>query len=255
MARLYYHPINGGDDIEVYDDPQILNKADLELQRDALLDVQGLTDELRTLIASNGLASIGLPSFAGQADPLSMFDDYVQDELDRLLDVLDYFDYTTSSARISIAEHQWITPIAIESVSDENVGEEATLAIDEDFGTWWQSDAVGTREIVFELRGYPKKIEQVRLRAPVSDLRAQLQGVTIKAAKALAMIDAPGNVLDTDVDFTYVDNIWLEHVLTTPKFNARYIKLEVATSLHVANPEQVRIREIEVRVGTRNHER
>lgn len=251
MARFWYQLSGDPDVFNVYADPTTLDRADMEAYRDFLLEVQGASDAIRIELAMGSLNAV--PGI-GPQQSLQDFDDLVQDELDRYLDILDYYDYDTRQQTLTVRDGAWITPIAIESVSHENVGEEATLAIDGDFGTWWQSDASGTREIVFELRSYPKKIERLRVRAPASDLRAQLQGVTIKAAKNINMIDDPRNWLDTDIDLTYTGNIWLEHTLTTPKFNARFMKLECATSLFVANPEQVRIREIEVRVGTRNHE-
>lgn len=250
MPKLFYQ-LADADTLSVYADPAVEEQADLQAALPPLQEIQGLSDATRALIAASGIPSLQIP---GQPD-LASFDAALDDEIDRIRDVLDYFSYDTGQETFgNVAQGAWYTPDAIESVSHENVGEEATLAIDDDFSTWWQSDdGSSTREIIFKLRDYPKKIERIRVRAPVTDLRAQIQGVTIKASKALAMIDDPDNTLDAGVNFTYIDNIWLEHTLAAVKANARYIKLEITQSLFVADPAQVRIREIEVRVGTRFH--
>lgn len=248
MPKKFYQKSNG--DLAVWTDPQIVSQSELQTNLPVFQELRALSDEARTQLAISGMTSIGVPSFGS----LQELDDWLDDEIDRILDVLDYFDYTTSPETISaVFQGAWFTPEFVESASHEEVGNPKENAIDGDFGNWWQSDQSGTRSIVFRLRSYSKKLEKIRLRSPVTDLRTQLQGVTIKASKALGMIDDPGNVLETDVDFTYIDNVWLEHTLATIKSNARYIKLEVASSLFVASPEQVRIRGIEAWVGIINH--
>lgn len=268
MANLFYDPINAGADMQLYKDPQVLIRSDMEQARDAILDIQGLPTALRTEIAVNGLLSIGngaasIPSFNSAADPLTSLDAHIATELDRLHDILDYFDYDSGSAGLTVRTIDHFLPEALESVSHEEVGFEGVNAIDAVGGgdpdpndprhsTYWQSEAAGLRTIVFRLRGYKKKLEGIRLRATSGgDGRSQLQGVTIKASARLASIDDPGNVMSTGVNFTFATN-WMEHLFAAAKFNARYIKLEVSSSLH-SNTDHVRIRSIQGIVGILSH--
>lgn len=265
MANIYYDPINGGADIQIYKDPQVISRVDLEAQRDALLNVQGLSDELRGFIASSGLSALSIPSFVGQPDPLDAFDSYIDDELTRLKDTIDYFDYESGTANLNVRTADWFLPVAVEDFTDETVGGEAVNAIEAENGgdpdpndpvltTWWQSESSGLRVITFHLRDYSKKLEGIRLRAgSAGDGRAQLQGVTIKAANALAMIDDPSNVQAEDVDFTHAGDNWMEHTFASPKARARYIRLECSESLH-SNTDHLRIRAMQARVGIFNYD-
>lgn len=251
MANIFYDPINGGADLQVYKSPQVISKTDLEAERDALLEVQGLNDSLRTLVAANGLASIGLPSFIGQADALAAFDSYVDGELNRIRDVLDYFDYEAGDARLVVRTEAWQTPIAVQSVSDENVGEEGVLTIDGEFTSWWQSDTPGERKIIWDLRGYPKRQVGLRLRTTAGDSRTWLRGAKFSVATGLAALDDADRIASDDVDLDYDGDAWMELTFDTP-LTGRYLQLAVSTSDF---GDQIRVREIECRVGIINHDR
>lgn len=262
MANQFYDPINGGVDLQVYKDPQVITRQSLEDERDALLEIQGLDDALRTIIASSGLGSIGLPSFVGTANPLADFDQYIEDELDRLRDVIDYFDYETGQARINVVTGDWFLPEAIESFTDDNGVDVVANAIDAVDGgvpdpndplnsTYWQSEVSGPRQITFRLRSYTKKCEGIRLRTNNGDERSQLQDVTVKASNVLGMIDAPSNVMVTGVDVDDA-NGWFEILFT--KIKCRYIKIEASTS-NFSTPDVLRIRSLQARVGITNHDK
>lgn len=251
MAKLYYQ-LGGPGQINVYDDPQVLSQNDLIGQRDALSEILGLSDVFRSALAQSGIPFFGIP---GGHNTLADFDDFINEELDRLNDVLDYFSYSSRVEELTVRDNAWFTPEAVVDVSHEEVGNEAVNAIDGDFGTWWQSNEGGTdpRTITFRVRSYSKKIEGIRLRIsnPGED-RAELQDVTIRASKALAMIDDPGNVFASGIDFSHDGDAWMEHIFASPAHGKRFIKLDIPSSLH-SNPDHVRIREIEVRVGTTAH--
>lgn len=262
MANLFYDPINGGVDLQVYKDPQVLPRADLESERDTLNAILGLDDALRTTIASNGLASIGLPSFVGQPDPLASFDAWVDDRLNVVLDVLDYFDYDSGDAGLVVRQPTWFTPIAVaDPQPDDNGVDVAANMIDKtgpgeddlDHGTWWQSETPGTREVILEVRAHRKKFDGIRVRVPNTDQRAQLQNVTIKAAAVTATLDNPSNEVASGVNFTYVDNIWVEYMFPRSVFGRRYVKLEIPESRH-STPAEVRIRSVQVLAGIWNHD-
>ncbi len=263
MANRYYDPINGGVDLQIWKDPQVLSRADLEAERDTLLSVQGLSDALRTTIAQSGLSAIGLPSFAGSETTLADFDSYIDDELDRLRDTLDVFDYESGSASISIRTGDWFLPEAVEDVSAEESGNEAGFAIDAVGGgdpdpndplssTFWQSNAAGLRVITFRLRSYTKRVEGIRLRTNAGDARSQLQGLTVKASNSLNLIDDPSNTQVTGVNVDDLTAPWYQ--IDFVKARCRYIRLECSTSAHT-NPDHVRIRTIQARVGIINHDK
>lgn len=251
MAKLFYQlGGGGGTQLNVYDDPQVLIQGDLEDQLPSLQEIAALSDETRTFIASSGLASLGLQPQNSLAD----FDDVVNDEIERLQDILDYFDYESKVENLTVRDGEWIVPVALESVSHEEVGSEGILSIDGDNGTWWQSETSGTRTIVYRIQDWRKTCEKIRLRISNSgEGRVQLQNVTIKASQNINLIDDPGNVIDTEIDFVWGGSNWMEHTFTNKK-RAKYLKLEVATSLH-SNADHVRIREIQVRTGITNHDK
>lgn len=250
MAKLWYQ-LGGPGQINVYSDPQVLNQANLQTELATFQAIQGLDDQFRTWIASSGLAAAGIP---GGFPDLQSFDDFLDDEVDRLADVLDYFDYEARQESITVRDGDWFVPEAVESVSDEFNENVAARSIDGDNATWWQSNATGERSIVYRVRSYRKRMSEIRLRiSGAGEGRTQLQGLTVRASAALGQIDAPGNVMASGVDLSHDGDAWLEVAFASPK-RARFIKLETSGSLH-SNPDQVRIREIQVRVGVTNHDK
>lgn len=272
MAKLFYDTISGGTILVQYDDGQQIQKIDLEAARDDLVEIQALSSGLREDMAQQGFtvsAGISIPAFTNQ-DPeqptltqLELFDARVQEELDIILDKLDYFDYAKGAPPIgNVVLDDYFLPEAVEDVSDELVGSEAVLAIDAVNGgdpdpndplntTYWQSEISGLRVITFRIRSYTKRVEGIRLRTNNGDGRAQLQNLTVKAANMLGQIDAPGNVMASGINLDDAAG-WFDIPFMKP--GARYIRLEASTSAHT-NPDHLRIRSIQVRVGVTNHDK
>ena len=260
MANLYYDPIESKTKLQVYKDPQIKTKTDMEDDRDTLQSIQGLSDAFRGDIAQSGLASLGIPGGFGS---LQDFDDFVEAELDRILDELDYFDYEVNTANLNIVDFDWFLPEALETPLPADNGTDVVAnCIDAQGGgspdpndplntTYWQLEVAGARALIVRLRGYTKRCEGIRLRTNAGDTRAQLQGLTVKAANSLANIDDVANTVATGVNLDDT-NAWYEVSFVKPK--CRYLKLEFSTSAHT-NPDITRIRSLQVKVGITNHDK
>lgn len=232
----FYEPKEGSTRLTVIRDRSEFTQAD-DLERlSVITDLQNATQAVREYIA-------GGPGALGE------FDAKLETEEQELRDRLDYYDYSNEQIQITVKDGAWFTPEAVESVSDEKVGNEAVLAIDGDNQTYWQSDNAGTRTIIFRLRHYRKKVEKIRFRTNTSDGRSHLQGVTIRMSGGLGQIDNPQNEIATGLNLDGAAS-WFEHTLASPKSNVRYIKIECATSMHT-NPDQLRIRELAAWVTTR----
>lgn len=263
MANLFYDPINGGVDMQVYKDPQVITRASFEEAVSDLQDLQLVPDSLREDLAKSGLTVgnglITFPAFTSpdpddpSLSPLELLDREVSNELDRVRDILDYFDYEAGPANLTVRTEAWQTPVAVESVSHENAGEEATKSIDGDFGAdaWWQSDLPGERKLVWRHRDYNKRIVGLRLRTTAGDARTWLRGATFSVSGALANIDNPDRIASANVDFDHDGDAWMEHIFASP-MTGRYLQLAVSTSDF---GDEIRVREIEVRVGTLNHDK
>lgn len=268
MANIFYDPILSGTAMQIYKDPQVITKVDFEAARDDLINIQAIPQSLREDLALQGVTAgfVVIPGFPTpdpeqpEKTPLELFDEYVDAELDRVSDILDYFDYESGTAGFSVRTGDWFLPEAVEDVSDEDVGQEATLAIDAVGGgdpdpndplntTYWSSSTPGLRVITFRLRSYTKRCEGIRLRTNNGDTRAQLQGLTVKASNSLGQIDAPENLEASGVN---VDDAagWFE--INFVKVKCRYIRLEASTS---AFGDVLRIRSIQARVGITNHDK
>lgn len=218
MAKLFYQ-LGGPGLLNVFEDPQVEDQAALQTLLPKLQEIQALSDELRADIAFNGIPSLNLSG----APDLATFDDLLTDEVERVQDILDYFDYDTRAESLTVRDGAWITPEAVESVSHEETGNEATLSIDNDFGSWWQSNDSGVRTIVYRVRGYRKRITGFRVRVPTpADLRSQLQNVTVSAAAARSQINEPSNVLETGINIVELGSAWVEHTLAQAK-RARFL--------------------------------
>lgn len=245
MAKLYYQPIQANTKLHVYEDPQELVYTELQAERNALLEVQGDSDALRTEMALGGLPGLGIP----RAENLQEFDDAVQEELDRVLDILDYENYGVRVENLTVKDGAWFLPEALEDFSSENVGEEAVRAIDGTNNTWWETVDT-TPFITVRVRSYKKSFNRIRLRSTSGDLRAQLQNVDVRIANSLGLIDDPGNLVGT-FSFTYAGNAWIEVAFPSKK-GGRYLKLDGFTSLH-ADPSQIRVREVGLFAIVSNH--
>lgn len=247
MAKLWYEPKVGGTELHTWNDPQVLVQADIVDQQAAFAEVRTLGPELRTALANSGIPGLGV---SGGWPDLESFDAYLEDEDDRLNDLLDYFAYDSRVENLTVRDGDWFVPQAIEAFSAENVGEEAVLSVDGNNGTWWQTNGAG--DITFLVRDYRKMLTGLRLRTTSGDLRAQIQGVDISASPGPNGVDDPTNLLDSGINFTYGGNAWMEHTFSSKK-RARYLKLVIPGSLNGAG--HVRIREINIRVGITNHDK
>lgn len=262
MAKLFYRTANGDTEIEAYNDPQVRVVSDLETELATIQELEAFSPDLRGKLAQ------GAPAFGisqGQFPDLQALDDFLEARRWQILDLLDLPLYSKQPpANFNVATDAWFLPEAVEGASDDNGVDLAAFAADAvgggtpdpndpEHSTWWQSEINGLRTITFRLRSYPKKVLGIRLRTNASDGRSHLQDVTIKMSRGISLIDDPSNIVDSSVDFVYTGSAWMEHTLPAPKFNCRYIKLEVAQSLH-SNADHVRIRSIQAQVGITNHE-
>lgn len=250
MAKQFYQLV-GGTELVSWDDPANLSdEASVQSLIDGLKPFQDLPDASRALLAYTGLPQLGI---AGGWPDLASFDDVLDDEVDRLEDLRDYFSYDSKQETIgNVRDGAWFEPEAVEAFSAEQVGNEAALAIDGDNSTGWIGGA-GAQSITFRLRSYRKNVESVRLWIPNNTLKAELQGLTIRAAEALSQIDNPSNVMNaTPFDLTFSGSAW-QTVPFDRKKRCRYIKLDIAGSTHASNESMVRA--IEARVVTFNHEK
>lgn len=249
MAKIYWQLAGGGTLLRVYQDPEEAEQADVSGRLLIMQEIRGLSDGTRTLWAQVGVPQIGIGVFPSLQD----FDDLLDTEIDRLSDILDYYDYDARDETLVVRDGAWFTPVAVESVTDENSGEEAVKAIDGDFTQWWQSDAAGERKIVFRIRDYNKRLTGLRLRTTAGDERTWLRAATISVSGAIGAIDDPDRIASSNVDFDYDGDAWMEHTLASP-MTGKYLQIAVSTSAF-SNSDQVRIREIEVRVGTLGHDK
>ena len=250
MAKRLWEKAAGGSEIHATNDPQVLIVADLQAQLGPLQEVQGLSDALRLLFVKAGVPGLGI----GAASDLESFDDALDKRVDTLLDLIDYAQYSTRIESLTVFDGAWFSPQAIESVSGENVGEEAARAVDGDNGTWWQSDT-GPHAITFHVRDHKKQLSRIRLRiSNVNEDRTKLQGVTLRGSVSIGKIDDPGNVIASGINFAHDGDAWMEFDILAPdRKPIRYIKLDGFTSLH-SDTDVVRIREFEAFVITRNHD-
>lgn len=256
MAKLWYDPAAGGTQLKVWDDAQVLERSSIAADLASFQLFRDLDDNARTYLATGGIAGAGI---SGGWPDLASFDAYLDGEIDRFADLLDYFDYESRVETLTVRDGDWFLPEAVESVTHEEVGSEASFAIDNDGGgdpnaplnsTYWQSNAAGARELVVRVRGYRKKLLGIRLRTNSGDARAQLQALEVRAANGLESLDDPGNVVATGVDVDDLANWYEVDFVKT----ARYVKLVASTSAHT-NVDHLRIRSLQVRVGIINHEK
>lgn len=246
MAKKFWQIVNGGADIDATADPVTFNVAQMQADLPKLQEVETLSDELRAVLAVQGLLGLGIPA---QSD-LASFDSLLTDEIERLQDLLDYVDYETKQETIfSVADGAWYEPEAVEAVSAEEEGA-AILAIDGDNATGWRTNATPA-SITFRLRSYRKNVESIRLWIPALTLPTELQGLTIRASQALSQIDEPQNVVKSGLNLVHSVGAAFQEIPWDFKKRCRFIKLDIEGSNHVGG--DVMIRSIEARVTTFQH--
>ena len=250
MAKQFYQL--SGSDLLVWDDPQnITTQAEIQALIDALIPFQSLPDDSRTKInESGGVATAGVQ---GGFPSLQDFDDALTDEIERLQDIRDYYDYEAKQETLgNVRDGDWFIPEAVEAFSSELVGSEATLAIDGDNATGWEA-ADEPASITFRLRSYRKNVESIRLWIPNNTLKTELQGLDISAAQSLSQIDEPSNVVASGLNLAHTPGTAFQVVPFDFKKRCRYIKLSITGSNHAQN--SIMIRSIEARVVVFNHDK
>ena len=155
---------------------------------------------------------------------------------------------------MTVRDGAWFEFEALENAPPEEAGNEALLLVDGDPSTYWQSNQAGVKTIDMRLRTYNKRVSMFRFRTPnITDVRSQWQDFTIRGAQSIAKLDDADNILATGVDLVHPGaGSWIEYTLPSIK-KLRYVRFEVATSLH-RNPDQIRMRQIEARVVITNHD-
>lgn len=240
MAKRFYSEVEAGTDLGIFDDPGIFNKTtDLGLLAD-VEEIQALADSIRTLLAT--CAGISLADY----------DTILADKFDMLSERLDYYDYSTVVKNTTVMDGAWFTPILVDSFCGEDGANVADNSIDGTNNTNWRHNFNHRHSIVYELRGYPKKIEKIRFRYGAGLLnREQLSNLDVRAARELSNIDEPSNLLESGINITWplVGNVFVEHTLATKKNQGRYIKLEFDTA---QGSNDMQMREFAVWVTTRN---
>jgi hypothetical protein len=245
-VRMYQRQASGAE-IKFWVDPAQYVKADMPGQIQVLEDVLALSNDIKTWIIQNGMTGF---------TTIQEFDDFIEAELWKLKDILDYFDYQAEEETLWNYKYMWMTPEAVESFCGEDVtdpatnaidDDPATNAIDDDPATRWHHSTNEVHTIVFRLRTYPKKLTGVRIMLYSGSPAEHLRNVTIKAARDISQIDEASNIMATGVDFA-TDAQWNEHIFASAKHNARYIKLEINSTDHAAN--NCRIREFDAKVET-----
>lgn len=232
----FYQPKSGGTRLELLKEGEEYEQSEITSEIALYQEIQASSDELRGELAiAEGLE-------------LADYDDKITKMLDKLLDINDYFSYPNRTENVTVRDGDWFRPDQLESVSDENVGEEGSLAIDGVNSTWWQSDITGTRVLTVRIRSHKKRVERIRFRTTSGDKRTRLQNMSIKIAGAIPRLDKPENLADSGVNLPDGVDPWIEHTLATPK-RGRYLRIEADGAL-APNGDHVRIREVEVFVTT-----
>lgn len=234
MAIRWYRPRSGGTELELYVDPGLFTEVQDQADLAVFEEAQASSDPLREqLAAANGFLNLG------------EYDAWLEDRIWEIKDRLDFYSYQNRDETITVRDGDWFTPIAIESVCGEEVGNPATNMIDGDNGTWWQHVDNEAHDVVLQLRDYRKRVTKIRIRRD-NNVRSQLQNLDVYAALNTGNLDNPNNLKATGVELlTPAD--WNEVVFDSPR-NCRYIRLTGFGSAQAAN--EVRIREIEAWVIT-----
>ena len=242
----WWEPRSGSTELQVTRDASLFSEAADQARRDSIQEIQALSDNTRTILAQ----AAGLP--------LSEYDDALEDELWDILDRLDYYGYSNRTESVNVKDGAWFTPIAVESVSSEDIlsppnNRLAIFSIDGLNSTGWRTSINERHSITYLLRDYPKKISKMRIRSTGSPAtRQQLINIDVSASRGLGAIDNPQNLLLENFTPSPTwpgGGVWFEIDFTSKKNNARYIKLSMDTE-HPDN--QLELREIAFWVETKN---
>lgn len=236
MAIRLYEPVDI--DLKLWADPKTFVKLDLEAE----------VVELEFLIGQEDPVRLRLGQCAGYPT-LEEYDSYLDSEWTRKKDIIDFFDYETKVVNLTVKDGAWFSPILIEDVCGERVGNEAIYSIDGDTGTFWQDDTNEPHQITFKLRDYSKRISKVRIWVD-TNARSSLTDITIQAANSVPGLSDPSNEAVTGVNISTQD-AWNEIDFTTEQIG-KFVRLTGFGSLNSLN--ESRIREIEMWVETQMYD-
>ncbi len=244
MAVRFYIPKNGGTKLELFIDPGLFTQAsDLDRKSDIEI-IQGLPDDLRIVFALS-------TGFTNLVD----YDDTLSDEMDEVLDRLDYYTYDNRVENLTVRDGAWFVPEALAPVSPAADGftgaNPPENSIDGNNSSVWRNNVNQRHFIAYQLRSYPKRFRKFRFRfQTLGPLREQLTNITVKASNGIGNLDDPGNVVVTGLnpDWPSPAGGWVEVDLGVVIAKKKFIKLEFDT----ADPNNDgQIREFQVRVETR----
>lgn len=232
MARRFYEPVNG--DLQLWSDPNIFVEAELQEQLDIIEEYRALSYEAREELAPR----LNYTS-------VEEFDDDLDDQRERLSNLLDFFNYEDDSLTITIKDGAWFTPIAVQAVCGEEVDHEAILSIDGFNNTYWEHRTDEAHEITWQLRDYNKRIAGLEVRLG-NNIRTQLTNLDVYVSKKISGLTKPENLVATGVNLTTPD-AW-NQISFSHKAMGKYIRFTGFGSVHSGNV--VRIQEVRAWVVT-----
>lgn len=242
MPKRFYEPKSASTELNLWIDPTLYSETE---------DIANLAD-FNALLACDDFVRQQLADLNGYPT-LETYDVFIQDQADEIEDRLDYYNYSTRLEELTVADGAWFSPDAIQSVGAEDLGNEASRAVDGNNATFWRDSTNHQHVIIFDLRSYPKKIAKIRFRYGAGEsARERLNNMDVHASRGIANIDDAGNILETGINIAWPTpgDVWVEHTLAQKKNKARFIKLVIDDTDNGSNHAQ--IREFEVWVETRD---
>lgn len=242
MPSRWYQPQSASTELNLFIDPTLYIETEDEDNLADLQSLQACDDFVRQQLAEFSI----FPT-------LETYDADIQDQVHDIQDRLDYYSYDTRVQNLTVADGAWYSPIAVESVLGEDLGDEAVDSINGNQSDFWRDSTNHQHEIIYELRGYPKKISKIRFfYGSGESARERLNNMDVHAARSVVNLDEPENILETGINISWPTpgGVWVEHTLASKKNKARFIKLVIDDTDNGANHCQ--IREFEVWVETRD---
>lgn len=229
MAVRLYEPKSAGTELQLWSDPLLHVKADLEQELIYWQEVQELSPEARALVGLD------------RED----FDEQVEAEIERLENLIDFFDYTEKVVNLTVKDGAWFKMEAVEDFCGEETGREAPLSIDDDTGTFWQHEQDHAHQITWRLRDYRKRVSKVRVYLG-ANARSKLENLDIYVAGSVGGLNLPENLAVSGASIS-TEDAWNEIDFTTEQLG-RYVRFTGFGSQNSLN--ESRIREVEAWVET-----
>lgn len=241
-TKQWYEHVAGNTAMNLLQDPFVFDKTADTARLARVVEFQSLSTVARTEAAGwDGLS-------------LAEFDDAMEKESWELNARLLFYDFPTKTLNLTVKDGDWFTPEAVETSCGASGGNTAANSIDGNNTTFWRHAVDESHSITYRLRSFPLKFGRFRLRFNTAEpVNEQLSAITFRAARSLAKIDDPGNVLEADINIVWPTgqgSIWVEYTLATKKVSGRYIKLDGFGSAHASNT--IQIREFAVFVETKD---